>query len=109
MNKSFCFIDFAAVKAAVSLEQILQRYGILDQLKPAGKEGLRGSCPHEFVAYVAGLPDSDVEESHAASKIVKGSKVTSKSSNLTPEERAAKIKTAYELLGKQMKLASETG
>ena len=45
MNRSSGFIDFAAVKAAVSLEQILRHYGVLDQLKPSGKEGLRGCCP----------------------------------------------------------------
>ncbi len=45
MNKSFGFIDFTAVKAAVSLDHVLQHYGILEKLHPSGKEGLRGCCP----------------------------------------------------------------
>lgn len=44
MSKSLGYIDFAAVKAAVSLEQILRHYGVLDKLKPHGA-GLRGCCP----------------------------------------------------------------
>lgn len=44
MSKSLGYIDFAAVKAAVSLEQVLRHYGVLDKLKPHGA-GLRGCCP----------------------------------------------------------------
>ena len=44
MSKTLGFIDFAAVKAAVSLEQVLRHYGVLEKLKPHGA-GLRGCCP----------------------------------------------------------------
>ena len=45
MAKSLGFIDFAAVKTAVSLEQVLTHYGVLQTLKPHGSTGLRGCCP----------------------------------------------------------------
>ena len=38
------FVDFRAVKAAISMEQLLQHYGILDQFKRTG-ESLNGPCP----------------------------------------------------------------
>jgi DNA primase len=38
------FIDFRAVKAAVSMEQILQRYGVLETLRGSG-DSRRGKCP----------------------------------------------------------------
>ncbi len=44
MSKALGYIDFAAIKAAVSLEQILRHYGVLEALKPHGA-GLRGCCP----------------------------------------------------------------
>ena len=37
-------VDFKAVKAAVSMEQVLDRYGLLDGLKRAG-DSLSGPCP----------------------------------------------------------------
>jgi DNA primase len=41
------YIDFAAIKAAVTLKQVLAHYDILDSLKPYGSS-LRGCCPiHE--------------------------------------------------------------
>src|SRR6266542_1008638 len=40
------FVDFKAVKAAVSMEQVLQHYGLLDQFKrSANGESLSGPCP----------------------------------------------------------------
>ena len=40
------FIDFVAVKKAVTLEQILEHLGLLAGLKPYGNQGeLRGCCP----------------------------------------------------------------
>jgi DNA primase len=38
------FIDFKAIKAAVTIEQLLQHYGILDQFKRSG-DSLSGPCP----------------------------------------------------------------
>ncbi|HMJ91505.1 MAG TPA: CHC2 zinc finger domain-containing protein [Candidatus Acidoferrum sp.] len=38
------FVDFKAVKAAVSMEQILQHYDLLDQFKKSG-DSLSGPCP----------------------------------------------------------------
>lgn len=38
------FVDFRAVKAAVSMEQILQRYGVLETLRGSG-DSRRGKCP----------------------------------------------------------------
>jgi len=38
------FVDFRAVKAAITMEQLLQHYGILDQFKRTG-DSLNGSCP----------------------------------------------------------------
>ena len=44
MSKTLGYIDFAAVKAATTLEQILTHYGILAEMKPSGPN-LRGCCP----------------------------------------------------------------
>jgi DNA primase len=38
------FVDFKAIKAAITMEQLLQHYGILDQFKRTG-ESLNGPCP----------------------------------------------------------------
>jgi DNA primase len=38
------FVDFRAVKMAVSMEQVLARYGVLDQFK-RGRDSLTGPCP----------------------------------------------------------------
>ena len=38
------FVDFRAVKAAITMEQLLQHYGILDQFK-RGTDSLNGPCP----------------------------------------------------------------
>src|SRR5258707_5888121 len=43
MSKS-SFIDFKAVKAAITMEQLLQHYGLLDQFKRSG-DSLSGPCP----------------------------------------------------------------
>jgi len=39
------FIDFRAVKAAVSMEQVLEHYGLKDTLRPVGDDSLTGCCP----------------------------------------------------------------
>ena len=39
------FVDFAAIKRAVTIRQILEHYDLLDQLKPSGTDALRGCCP----------------------------------------------------------------
>ena len=38
------FVDFKAVKAAVTIEQVLDHYGLLDRFKRGG-DGLSGPCP----------------------------------------------------------------
>src|SRR5215469_5836790 len=38
------FVDFRAVKAAITMEQILEHYGILDKFKRTG-DSLSGPCP----------------------------------------------------------------
>jgi DNA primase len=38
------FVDFKAVKAAITMEQVLERYGILDKFK-RGTDSLNGPCP----------------------------------------------------------------
>ncbi|MEI8288162.1 MAG: CHC2 zinc finger domain-containing protein [Verrucomicrobiota bacterium] len=38
------FVDFKAVKATITMEQVLERYGILDQFK-RGTDSLNGPCP----------------------------------------------------------------
>jgi DNA primase len=38
------FIDFKAVKAAITMEQVLQHYGLFDQFKKSG-DSLSGACP----------------------------------------------------------------
>lgn len=38
------FVDFKAIKAAITMERILERYGILDKFKRSG-ESLTGPCP----------------------------------------------------------------
>lgn len=38
------FVDFRAVKAAITMEQVLDHYGILDQFK-RGADSLNGPCP----------------------------------------------------------------
>jgi DNA primase len=44
MSKSLGYIDFAFVKASVTLEQVLTHYGVMETLKPQGGS-LRGCCP----------------------------------------------------------------
>jgi DNA primase len=39
------FVSFRAVKDAVSMRQLLERYGLLDSLKRRGADGLTGPCP----------------------------------------------------------------
>lgn len=43
MSKSK-YVDFKAVKTAVTMEQVLQHYGLLDQMKRSG-DSLSGCCP----------------------------------------------------------------
>ena len=43
MSKS-SFVDFKAIKAAITMEQVLQHYGLLDQFK-RGTDSLNGPCP----------------------------------------------------------------
>ena len=43
MSKS-AFVDFKAVKAAITMEQVLTHYGILDKFK-RGTDSLNGPCP----------------------------------------------------------------
>ncbi len=38
------FVDFKAVKAAITMEQVLQHYGLLDRFKRSG-DSLSGACP----------------------------------------------------------------
>ena len=38
------FVDFKAVKAAITMEQVLEHYGLLDQFK-RGTDSLNGPCP----------------------------------------------------------------
>jgi len=38
------FVDFKAIKAAITMEQVLQHYGLLDKFKP-GADSLNGPCP----------------------------------------------------------------
>ena len=45
MPESHGFIDFRAVKAAVSMEQVLERYGLKEKLRPLGQDSLTGCCP----------------------------------------------------------------
>ncbi len=39
------FVSFKAVKQAVSMQQVLEHYGLLDTLKRHGADGLTGPCP----------------------------------------------------------------
>ena len=38
------FVDFKAVKAAITMEQVLEHYGLLDKFKRSG-DSLNGACP----------------------------------------------------------------
>src|SRR5580658_4022784 len=38
------FVDFRAVKAAITMEQVLERYGLMDKFK-RGTDSLNGPCP----------------------------------------------------------------
>ena len=38
------FVDFKAVKAAITMEQVLEHYGLLDRFKRSG-DSLNGPCP----------------------------------------------------------------
>ena len=44
MPKKSSFVDFKAVKAAVTMEQVLGHYGLLDKFKRSG-DSLSGPCP----------------------------------------------------------------
>jgi hypothetical protein len=39
------FIGFRAVKAAVTMEQVLEHYGLSESLRPLGDDSLTGCCP----------------------------------------------------------------
>ena len=39
------FVSFKAIKQAVSMQQVLEHYGLLDTLKRHGADGLTGPCP----------------------------------------------------------------
>lgn len=39
------FVDFAAIKEAVTIRQVLDHYDLLDTLKSSGTDSLRGPCP----------------------------------------------------------------
>ncbi|HZH98799.1 MAG TPA: CHC2 zinc finger domain-containing protein, partial [Fimbriimonadaceae bacterium] len=45
MPEQHGFVDFRAVKAAVSMEQVLEHYGLKDTLRPVGNDSLTGCCP----------------------------------------------------------------
>ena len=38
------FVDFRAVKAAITMEQVLEHYGLMDKFK-RGTDSLNGPCP----------------------------------------------------------------
>ncbi len=38
------FVDFKAVKAAITIEQVLKQYGLFDTFKRSG-DSLSGPCP----------------------------------------------------------------
>ena len=42
---SLPFIDYAAVKAATTIEMVLQHYSLLEKMNPKGPDTLRGCCP----------------------------------------------------------------
>ena len=44
MPKKSSFIDFRAVKAAITMEQVLRHYDLFDQFKRSG-DNLSGPCP----------------------------------------------------------------
>jgi DNA primase len=44
MPKKSKFVDFRAVKAAITMEQVLEHYGLLDKFKRSG-DSLSGPCP----------------------------------------------------------------
>ena len=44
MSKKNQLVDFRAVRAAVSMEQVLSHYGLLEQMKRSG-DSLSGCCP----------------------------------------------------------------
>lgn len=44
MPKKSSFVDFKAVKAAITMEQVLRHYDLLDQFKRSG-DSLSGACP----------------------------------------------------------------
>jgi DNA primase len=44
MPKKHAFVDFRAVKSAITMEQVLQQYGLLDKFK-RGTDSFSGPCP----------------------------------------------------------------
>lgn len=44
MPKKSSFVDFRAVKAVITMEQVLEHYGLLDKMKRGG-DSLSGPCP----------------------------------------------------------------
>jgi len=45
MPENHGFVDFRAVKAAVSMERVLEHYGLKNKLRPISNDGLTGCCP----------------------------------------------------------------
>ena len=76
-------------------------------LAPGDRARIRCFSPDEFFAYLESVPDFKPDPASPTSKTIQGWKVKRKFANLTPEEKAAKSKAAFDLLGQEMKLPPE--
>ena len=72
-------------------------------LAPGDRGKVRCFSPDEFFAYLESIPDLQPDPANPPSKTIHGWKVKRKFSPLTPEERAAKTKAAFDLLEQEMK------
>ena len=73
-------------------------------LAPGDRGKVRCFSPDEFFTYLESIPNLQSDPASPSPQTIQGWKVKRKFAKLTPEERAAKTKAAFALLGQEMKL-----
>jgi hypothetical protein len=109
-NIEKCLRESFDVIAFISADQARRRSMAAEvdaYLSPADRAKIRCFSPDEFFAYLDSLPELTPDPASPTSKTIQGWKVKRKFANLTPEEKAAKSKAAFDLLGQEMKLPPE--
>ena len=100
VRESFDVIAFISVDQARRTKMAAEVDAYFD---PRDRARIRYYSPDEFFAYLESIPDLKPGPASLSSKTIQGWKIKRKFATLTPEERAAKTKAAYDLLKHEMK------